>query len=248
MQIEGTEGNSTVDDEKIVPPETEEEKKSEEEPKDQEEKDDFAKTDDLVPGSKYNQALRKAREAEMEKRELEKRLQDTEKALPKKEKEEKEDDDEDFDFEDDEEEEKKKPRNKEVDVEALVDARVKPLVERISQREAEERKNQRDAFFKEHPEYLSDSRKWQELLDELDNSFNPNSKDSHYKQLTKAHRIISAEDRPDPEIEKKKREMASDAASKGDGAEKAADRKSDLEAREDRLARRMPKGFVYTDK
>lgn len=215
----------------VVPPVTEEPKSEEEEPK--EEKEDFVKGDETVPAAKYNQALRKLREAELEKKERDK--QSPEKETPKKRAKEEEDDI----FKEESEEDK-------VDFEALVEAKVKPVLERLNQKEAEERKNQRTAFFEEHPEYLTDAEAWQELLDEVDN-FNPHSKDNHYKQLTKAHRIRSAEVGYS-DIDKKKKEMASESASKGDGSQKAADRKSSEDEREDRLAKDMPKGFVYKER
>ena len=230
---EETEVPVTEEDEKVVPPIVEEEPKSEEEePK--EEKEDFVKGNETVPAAKYNQALRKLREAELEKRESQKQSPKEEK--PKKQS--KEEDDDIF---------KGEPEEDKVDVEALVEAKVKPVMERLNQREAEERKNQRTAFFEEHPEYLTDAEAWQEILDEVDN-FNPNSKDSYYKQLTKAHRIIAGEPKVNAEVEKKKREMASESASKGDGSQKAADRKSSVDERADRLARKMPIGFEYTGK
>lgn len=215
----------------VVPPVTEEEPKSEE--KEPEEKEDFVKGDETVPAAKYNQALRKLREAELEKKERDKQSPREEK--PKKQAKEEEEDI----FKEESEEEK-------VDFEALVEAKVKPVLERLNQKEAEERKNQRTAFFEEHPEYLTDAEAWQELLDEVDN-FNPNSKDNHYKQLTKAHRIRSAEVGYS-EIDKKKKEMASESASKGDGSQKAADRKTSEDERADRLAKDMPKGFVYKER
>lgn len=222
----------TEEDEKVVPPVVEEEPKSEE--KEPEEKEDFVKDDETVPAAKYNQALRKLREAELEKRE-------SGKQSPKEEKPKKPVKEEDDDIYKEESEDDK------VDVEALVEAKVKPVLERLNQKEAEERKNQRTAFFEEHPEYLTDAEAWQELLDEVDN-FNPNSKDSYYKQLTKAHRIIAGEPKVNAAVEKKKREMASESASKGDGSQKAADRKSSVDERADRLARKMPIGFTYTGK
>lgn len=229
---EVTDVPATEEDEKVVPPVVEEEPKSEE--KEPEEKEDFVKDDETVPAAKYNQALRKLREAELEKRE-------SGKQSPKEEKPKKPVKEEDDDIYKEESEDDK------VDVEALVEAKVKPVLERLNQKEAEERKNQRTAFFEEHPEYLTDAEAWQELLDEVDN-FNPNSKDSYYKQLTKAHRIIAGEPKVNAAVEKKKREMASESASKGDGSQKAADRKSSVDERADRLARKMPIGFTYTGK
>ena len=215
--------------EEVVPP-VEEEQKTEEV-----EEDGFVKKDEVVSIGKHNQAIRKLREAELEKRELEKQLAEAkgEKPVEKEEEE---------DFFKDEEESKKKA----LELESLVDAKVKPVLERLNQKEADDKKNQRTAFFEEHPQYLKDAEAWQELLDEVDN-FSPHSKDGYYKQLIKAHRIISSEDSYS-EIDKKKKDMASESASKDDGSQKAADRKSSADEREDRLTRDMPKGFVYKER
>lgn len=227
------EKDEVSEEEEVIPP-VEEEKA---EPEEKEEKEDYEKDSETVSAGKHNQAIRKLREAELKLREKEAELEKVKTKTPDK----KEDDDED---DEDIFEEKKK----DIDIESLVDAKVKPVLEKLNQREAEEKKNQRTAFFKKHPQYLNDSEKWQALLDEVDN-FNPNSKDGYYKQLVKAHRIISSDDDGEsPEIEKKKREMASDSASKGDGSQKAADRKSPEDERADRLARKMPIGFTYTGK
>jgi hypothetical protein len=214
---------STIEDE-VVP----EEQKSEEE---ESPKDDFEKDSESVSVGKYNQAIRKQREIELEKRELEKQLAAVKSTKPA--------DEEEDDFFKEEEKEK-------VDISSLIDEKVKPVLERLNQKEAEDRKNKRTAFFQAHPEYLN-AEKWQELLDEMDNSLNPNSKDDYYKQLNKAHSIISAET-DYSEIDKKKKEMASEMASKGDGSQKAADKKSSLDDRADRLAQKMPIGYIYTGK
>lgn len=219
---------TTEEDKEVV---VEEQEPKSEENDESEKEDGFVKSDEVVEGNKYNQALRKAREAEMEKRELEKQLSEKKVVTSPEKEEEKEEEDDLFE------------EKKEVDIESLVDAKVKPVLERLNQKEAEEKKNQRTAFFEEHPEYLKNSEKWQELLDEVDN-FNPNSKDGYYKQLIKAHRIISAEE-VYSDIDKKKKDMASESASKGDGSQKAADKKSSEENREDRLAKKMPVGFEY---
>lgn len=206
--------------------------------KKEEEKEDYEKDSETVSAGKHNQAIRKLREAELKLREKEAELERVRTKAPEKEEDDDDEDDEDI-FEE---------KKKDIDIESLVDAKVKPVLEKLNQREAEEKKNQRTAFFKKHPQYLKDSEKWQALLDEVDN-FNPNSKDGYYKQLVKAHRIISSDDDGEsPEIEKKKREMASDSASKGDGSQKAADRKSPEDERADRLAKKMPIGFTYTGK
>ena len=217
------------EEKKEVTEETEEttEETQEETTETEETKEGFEKDSEVVPAGKYNQAVRKQREMELEKRELEKQLADAKKTKPVKE----ESEDEIF------KEEEKLP-----DINHLIDEKVKPVLERLNRKEEDDRKNQRDAFFTKHPEYL-DAKRWNELLDEVDNSLNPNSKDNHYTQLEKAHRIISAEQGYSA-IDKKKKELAADSASKGDGANKP-EGKDSADEREDRLGKRMPKGYEY---
>ena len=215
------------EEEKIVPPV--EEKKDEE--------DDFESDSDVVSAGKYNQAVRKQREMELEKRELQKQLEDAKKHTPAK-----DDDDEEGEdlFGDSEDADSK--------ISSLVDAKVKPILERLHDKEVDERKRDRTLFFKRFPEYMK-SENWTDLLDTLDSSINPNSKDSHYKQLYKAHLIRSGENASHySQVDKAKEKMAIDAASKGDGAEKPSNRKSSIDERADRLAQKMPLGFVYTGK
>lgn len=217
-----------MDEEKKEVSETEEktEEKSEEKPEEEKEtKEDFEEKEEVVPAGKHNQTVRKLREAELEKRELKKQLEAVKNVEPEKE-----------ESEDEDEKEEKLP-----DINHLIDEKVKPVLERLNKKEEDDRRNQRDAFFSAHPEYL-DAKKWNELLDEMDNSLNPNSKDNHYTQLEKAHRIISG---GNSEIFNKKKEMASDSASKGDGANKVDGRKSSEDDRADRLSKRMPVGYEF---
>jgi hypothetical protein len=197
-------------EETVVEPEKEETKV--------EEKDDFEKDSEVVPVGKYNQAVRKQREIELEKRELEKKLAEKEAARPEPKKSVKEEAEETF-FEDEvEEDEPAKVPNPEL----LIDEKLKPIQEALKKREDSDKKLQRTAFFEKYPQYLNDSEKWQGLLDEMDKSLNPSSGDDYYTQLEKAHRIIAGNVADDTIIEKKKAEMASDASSSGDGAQKAA--------------------------
>lgn len=252
------EGEATVEDEKIVKTAEEieaDQKKSEEDAsKAKDDKDEFEKENEVVPTGKYNAAVRKQRELELEKRELERKLaeRDGEKPPVKKvvvedEEEEDEDDDDFFDKKGD-----KKPVKKEIDLEVIepITQEVKKLQERLDQRDADDKKKQRTAFFKVHPEYLTDSEKWQELLDEVDD-FNPHSKVPYYKQLTKAHRIISGDSeksKDESDIERKKREMASEAG-RDNGASKAPDNnKTVVDDRSKRLASKMPRGFEFKPK
>lgn len=208
-----------------------EERKEEEEKKDdkkdgeeEEKKEDFEKEKETVPANKYNQALRKQREAEIRERDLKKELEELKAArqnTPPKKKE--EEDDEDF-YEDDEEDDKKDDKKKDnrPDPSALVDEKLKPVLDKLNKQEQDNRKKDRTAFFAEFPKYLTDAEAWQELLDEVDNSLNPNSKDGYYEQLVKAHRIVSGNSVDNSEVDNKKKELASEAASSGDGANKGS--------------------------
>lgn len=205
MTDEQKEVTATEEDEKVLPIE---EPKSEETAK-----EDFVKDAETVPSHKYNQALRKQREVEAEKRELEKKLAESgssKAAEPAAET--KEEVDEFFE---------EKPEEPKVDAAKLVDEKLKPIQDALRERDARDRKIQRDAFFEAHPQYLSDPKAWQALLDEMDNSINPHSKDDHFTQLEKAHRILSAET-DDAVVESKQKDLATDAAASGDGAEKAS--------------------------
>jgi len=204
-----------MDEEKIETSETEETEEKSEETKETEAKDDFEKDSETVSAGKYNQAVRKQREIELEKRELEKQLVEAkaQKLEPVKTVEEKE-----TFFEDDVEEEDDKKSNSE----EIIDEKLKPIQEALKKREDNDRKIQRTAFFEKYPKYLNNSEDWQELLDEMDKSINPLSSDDYFTQLEKAHRIIVGNAEVDKVVERKKEEMASDASSGGDGAQKAA--------------------------
>jgi hypothetical protein len=215
------------EEEKIVPPEEKEETS--------EEGKEFEKESEFVPSNKYNQAIRKQRELELSQRELQRQLEEAKSGKVGKEESDEEDDEELFG---DEEPEAKK-------ISSLLDEKIKPVLERLNQKEADERKRERSTFFKKYPQYLNNSEKWQSLLNELD-EFNPKSKASYYSQLVKAHRIISGDTISHAEIESKKREMASELASKGDGSQKPSQKKSSEDERADRLAQKMPIGFKYS--
>jgi len=161
-----------------------EDKKDEAEEQAPEAKEDFTK-DKTVAAGKYNQAIRQKRALEAEIRELKKGSKEP------KEDEEQDEEEEEF-FAD--------------DTEKIVNEKLKPVLDSIKKKEAKERQTSRSEFIKEHPEY-EDKDKWNSLLDELDNSINPNSEDDHYTQLTKAHRILSPETY-NPIIENKAKEIA----------------------------------------
>lgn len=262
MSEENKTVESTEEDEIIIPDVKKEEDKSEEEEqqkvdeskKDESESDEdgFVKDSETVSANKHNQALRKAREAELEAAELRKQLENgggKKKKVVKKE-EEDEDEDEDFEFDDDEDEEDSSKKKKKIDIEAIVDSRVKPLQEQLNQRNADDRKRERDAFFKKNPQALK-ADVWQDVLDELDN-FSPTSKLTHYEQLDRAYTIVARKrgintSSNHSEVEKKKAQMASDSSEDG-GIKTTGNRKSASEDFADALGEKMPPGFEYTAK
>lgn len=200
-----------------------------------EEKDsNFEKDEEFVSSQKYNQAVRKLREKELKERELLKQLE--EKPVTAKKAVKNDDNDDDF-FDDDD-------SSKDEDINKIIEERIKPLQDKLSQKEESERSNQRHAFFDKFPQYQK-SENWSELLDVLDNDINPNSKDSHYTQLEKAHRILAAEKFRNSDIDKKKREIASDASTKMDSSTKTDSKSDPVDERAKRLADKMPIGYEF---
>lgn len=204
-----------------------EEKKAETEgtEKKEEGKEEFEKENEVVPASKHNQTLRKLREIEVEKRELEKKLAAKETSKPEgdkppKKETEKEEEEDDDPFKDDEENKDEAKEDKNSDAKKLIDEAVAPLLKRQQEADERDRKNSRAAFFEAHPEYLNNTDKWNGLLDEMDRSINPESGDPYITQLEKAHRIYSGEPEYVAEIEDKKAEIAGDATAGGSGAKK----------------------------
>lgn len=194
-----------------------------EEGKEEQKQDGFVKADEKVDAGKFNQALRKAREAEAEKLELEKEKLRLESLIkggnPEKKKEEPKKEpqssDEEEDFWGAKPPEKKAPAvvNPD-DIKAIINEQIRPFVESEANRKKVERKQARQAFYDNHPEYLSDADKWAELLEELGSSIVPSG--DYYQDLEKAHRIIGGENFTKVQIEQKKKDFASDAGG-GDG-------------------------------
>jgi hypothetical protein len=218
MTEEKKEVESSEEDEKKVDAtegDEQQPKKSEEEGTSEEESE-FEKKEEFVPANKHNQAVRKLREAELEKRELEKKLAETKEAAPApKVVPEKKDDS--F-FEDIEEEEKvEKPETP--DLNPIIDEKLKPILERIDKKEQEDRRKTREAWFEANPEYRDSGEKFSELLDVLDKHINP-GEGEYYEQLDMAKSILRGGRQENVEIATKKQELAGDAASSGDGAEK----------------------------
>ena len=219
---------SSVEDEKEV----EKLQKSEEEGNAEDSgKDEFEEKDEFVSTNKYNQAVRKQREIELEKRRLEKELIEAKKTSSSIKSEEKKEevepekkDEVDSFFDDlgDEEVEKETKVKTEVpDPNRLIDEKLKPVLDSLKKRDEEDRKKVRTAWFEAHPEYLNDSEKWNGVLDVLDKDINPNTSDDYFEQLNKAHILYTGQNVEDAAIVDKKREMASDASSSGEGAQNA---------------------------
>jgi len=227
MEKEKLEVESSEEDDKVLPEKKEEIKSEEEgtevkEEESEKSEDEFEKKEEFVSTNKFNQAVRKQRELELEKRELEKRLAEKEsskvvekeKPAPKKE-------DDSF-FEDIEDEEKpitEKEEVSQIDASKLIDEKLKPVLDTLKKREEEDRKKSRTAFFETNPQYL-ESENWNELLDVLDKYINPNSGE-YMDQLNQAHILHTGQKTEDVEVSSKKKEMASEAASGGSGAIKA---------------------------
>jgi len=219
---------SSEEDDKVLPEKKEEVKSEEEETKVEEKEqtlekseDEFEKKEEFVSTNKYNQAVRKQRELELEKRELEKLVAEKEgsgvaekeKTAPPKEKEE----EVDSFFGDTEDEEKIVPKTR-LDASALIDEKLKPVLDTLKKREEEDRKKVRTAFFETNPQYL-ESEKWNELLDVMDKYINPNSGE-YMDQLNQAHILHTGQNTENVEVSSKKKEMASDSSG-GSGAIKS---------------------------
>jgi len=210
--------------------EAEEAKKVAEAKKAEEEKEEFAKDGEKVDANKHNQALRKARELEAEKRELEdeaEKLKGIIKSDPKPVKkvevegtEEGDDDDDDDDFWDDDKK-KKTPKvapDNTDQIKSIINEQIRPFVEAETTRKKVEKKQARQEFYDNHPEYLSDADKWADLLDELNSSIIPSG--DYYQDLEKAHRITGGEDFNQVQIEKKKKEIATNTSGGGANTQK----------------------------
>lgn len=231
MEKEKLEVESSEEDDKVLPEKKEEIKSEEEgtEVADEEKEkteDEFEKKEEFVSTNKFNQAVRKQRELELEKRELEKKLSEKEgstvtsekvKPAPKK----REEDAFFEDIEDEEKVEKEKEVPSEIDTAKMLDEKLKPVFDTLKRREEEDRKKNRIAFFEAHPEYQYDSEKWNGLLDVLDKDINPNTSDDYISQLNKAHILYTGQTSENIEVASKKKEMASDAASGSGEAVKA---------------------------
>lgn len=215
---------SEEDDNKVLPEKEEtiidsEEEETKVEKKEQEKtEDEFEKKEEFVSTNKYNQAVRKQRELELEKRELEKKISegsgvaDKVKLAPKKEEEE-----EDSFFKDTEGEEKvEKETPSNLDASKMLDEKLKPILERIDKKEKEDRVKTRTAFFEDNPKYRDNSEEWNELLEIMDKYISPNSGE-YFEQLNAAHLIKTGQGSEDTEIVTKKKEMASDSSG-GSGA------------------------------
>jgi hypothetical protein len=203
----------------------------------------FKKDGEVINSNEYNQALRKAREAEMRERELKRQLEETAakkvevpvakvepiKEAPKK---------DDIWADDDEDEEAvvvEAPVAQSPDVlseaERMMEEKLKPFYEEQESKRLKAKEDQRTVFFEKHPQYLKDTKSWNLLLDTMETSINPNA-GTYYDQLEMAALIVGGK-QANPAVENKKAEIAVDSGSGGgvksgsleDSGLTAADRK-----------------------
>lgn len=194
-------------------------------PKPQEEKEKEQKKDqNSEQTEEATKMLEKMRELEAQNKELSEKLAQASSDPQKKDgengKEGEEDEDDDF-FnwgEDTNEEEKKKKI--EESVAHLIEEKIKPLKEAEKERLEKEKEKARSRFYKEHSEYLTDSAKWQKLLDTLDSELNPNV-GSPYEQLEKAHYILNGGKMTEAMIAQAKERLAQEANAGDGGSGKA---------------------------
>ena len=200
---------------------TKEEKKKEEEKKEKEvssEEDDKKLEEEgsekLTPEEKAQKI--KERQVEAEEREKEEKEKEI-KPEPKKKEIPTEKEDDDFWNDDEEEEEGKEEKFTLDDLEKIVEKKVSPILEQEQERKANEKQKAREDFFNAHPEYLINAKKWQSLLDELDN-FNINSKLGYASLLDRAHRIIDGTSAHQENVDNQKIEMALGAGGGEEGS------------------------------
>jgi hypothetical protein len=190
----------------------------------------FKKEGEEISVNEHNQALRKAREAEMRERDLKKKLEEKEsvktetkepekkvevKVEPKKEAPKKDE------FWDDEDEEEKAPivedKTETVDVmtEAarMVEEKMKPFYEEQERKELKEKEDSRTVFFEKHPEFLKDSARFALLLDTMETKISPEA-GTYYEQMELASLIVGGK-KADPSIEAKKAEIAAESGGGG---------------------------------
>lgn len=216
-----------MDEEKKVSDETEEEVevKPEAEAKVEEakevppKKEDFVE-EEFVPKNKYNQALRKLREMELEKIDLARKVAPAEQPpvakkapapviqpTPKKKSY--------WEEQEEEEQVEVKAPAQTIDEEAIarvVEERIKPIYDAQKESFEKQKKNDRAVFFEKNPKYLSDSVSWQELIEEMNRSINPNSGDSYFEQLEKARILLESSTAINQNVEDFKKNVAVEAA------------------------------------
>jgi hypothetical protein len=181
----------------------EEKKEQEESPEEDGKMSEEEGSEELAPEEKAQKI--KERQAEAEAREKEEKKEV--KPAPKPVKKEVPTEEEDDDFWKDDEEKEKEEKFTLDDLDKIVERKVAPILEQEQKRKAMEKQKAREDFFNVHPEYLSNAKKWQTLLDELDN-FDPNSKLGYISLLERAHRIIDGASVHQENIENQKVEMA----------------------------------------
>lgn len=167
--------------------------------------------------------LEKMRELEAQNKELSEKLAQVSSNPQKKDGEKagegEEDEDDFFNWGEDTNEEEKKKKIEE-SVAHLIEEKIKPLKEAEKERLEKEKEKARSRFYKEHSEYLTDSAKWQKLLDTLDSELNPNV-GSPYEQLEKAHYILNGGKMTEAMIAQAKERLAQEANAGDGGSGKA---------------------------
>lgn len=152
--------------------------KKQQEQQEQKEKDEKKEQEE-----KDQKQLEKERLEEAENRELEKPEEEESKSSEQEKDEEKESEEED---------EKK-------DIDSIIEEKLKPFKEQERNKEKVQRRVARQEFLRNHPEYY-DANRWDELLDELDRSINPDLDEGLYEQLEKAHVLLSYQDKREKDI------------------------------------------------
>jgi hypothetical protein len=186
-----------------------------EEVKEEVKKEEFAE-DEFVTKNKYNQALRKLREMELEKIDLAKKVAPIERPVAKATPTPVAKPQEKSFWDGDEEEEKTpapiEPTFDEETVTRLVDERIKPIFDAQKEAHEKQKKNDRTIFFEKNPKYLNSSESWQDLVDEMNRSINPNSGDSYFEQLEKARILLESSTAVNRDAERFSKDVVADAA------------------------------------
>jgi len=184
---------------------------TEEERKKKEEEDAAAK----LAAEKEEEGKKEEEEEELTPEEKREALKEREKELAKRNSgEEDDDEDEDEEEEDDDffEDDEKAKKKEEARIDKLVEEKLRPYKEKAEQEAKFAKGKVREKFFNSNPQYLKDSKKWQSLLDTMED-LSPNL--SYEDSLEKAHIILDGSSNLDKNIEDYKKQAAIDAAGSG---------------------------------